>query len=67
MRLAVACSQTLGVFNIKHFIAGTLGSTDKVLSIFKLLPCSEEHVSVSSHVRTRDTLLHVISLVNGDS
>jgi hypothetical protein len=67
MHLAVACSQTLRVFNLEHLITGTLGSRDKVLSIFKLLPCSEEHVSVSSHDRIRDTLLQVISLVTGDS
>jgi len=67
MHLAVACSQTLRFFNLEHLIAGTVGSTDKVLSIFKLLPCSEEHVSVSSHVRIRDSLLQVVSLVTGDS
>jgi len=39
----------------------------KVLSIFELLPCSEEHVSVSSHDSIRDTLPQVISLVTGDS
>jgi hypothetical protein len=54
-------------FYLEHLIAGIRGSTDKVLSIFKLLPCSEEHVSVSSHVRIRDTPLQVISLVTGDS
>jgi len=67
MHLAVACSQTHRVFNLGHLIAGTLGSTDEVLSIFKLLPCSEEHVSVSSHDRVRDTLFQVISQVTGDS
>jgi hypothetical protein len=40
---------------------------DKVLSIFKLLPCPEEHVCVSSHDRIRDTLLQVISLMTGGS
>jgi hypothetical protein len=67
MHLAVTSSQTLRVFNLEHLIADTLGTMDQVLSLFKLLPCSEEHVSVSSHDRIRDTLLQVISLVTGDS
>jgi hypothetical protein len=64
MRFAADYSETLEVFLLTSvdLDVGSLGSMEKVQTIFELLPCSVEHVRWNSRDRIPDTGLQVKSV-----